>query len=496
MLKKRTLFIFSKELLQNKFFLVILFPIILMILTAVFTPIGQSIIDYFKPEYPSFVIVNYITRPDSLIIIESRNKAANKKVILDVEFDGIKLKDAATPVDKSNPQKWKINLTDCHLPEDQLKDGAHYIKFGFKGKPFSEELKVVFNTQSPIVNVEIQKNNGDLTGQTIKVKAATTMQIPEDTLRVDVFYYYNGQKQTQNLPVKRVVQQETGNFYFEFETTVQGLPKIDSKNPDFSKPFFALMVSDQAGNKYYQIQSYAEYMAPGDKIFGVNSIADIKVAKRTMDGQILSTVFHLTPIPRIKKLNDDGTPTIILTVTNTAKKYRELEWKTTVKDVQPLTLIYKNDKNIGTSFSNRFRELSTSMNDNAKYRVEKKSTKGEIIYSSKEVKAITYNDLTDFILDNGVYGMVYVKEQNGLRGQGRIYIEFFDNDSKLVARVLSESDGYFSFLGLKPGRYMVRINQSQLQKLNLISNPISIPVVIEKKYLDSVGGINFVLKSF
>jgi len=48
-------------------------------------------------------------------------------------------------------------------------------------------------------------------------------------------------------------------------------------------------------------------------------------------------------------------------------------------------------------------------------------------------------------------GMVYIERPAGLRGQGRVIVNFYQDDMVHVSRVLSESDGYFSFIGLKPG---------------------------------------------
>ena len=77
-------------------------------------------------------------------------------------------------------------------------------------------------------------------------------------------------------------------------------------------------------------------------------------------------------------------------------------------------------------------------------------------------------------------GMVY-KGGNGL---GRILVCIYRNDSVLVARTLTESDGYFSYLGMKPGKYTVRIDQAQLKKINMRSTPEKIEVT----YSNSVDG--------
>jgi cell division protein FtsN len=92
-------------------------------------------------------------------------------------------------------------------------------------------------------------------------------------------------------------------------------------------------------------------------------------------------------------------------------------------------------------------------------------------------------------------GMVYVATENGLEGQGRIVIMFYRNDSSLAGRTQTETDGYYSFLGLGPGTYTARIDQGQLRRLNMSSSPESFPVEVTRtKDGDQVGGLDFVLR--
>jgi hypothetical protein len=87
-----------------------------------------------------------------------------------------------------------------------------------------------------------------------------------------------------------------------------------------------------------------------------------------------------------------------------------------------------------------------------------------------------------------ISGTVY----NGSKGQGRILVCFYRSDASLAARVLSESDGYYSYLGLKPGKYTVRIDPDQLKKLNMVSSPEKIPVTISHSFDgDIVDGKDF-----
>jgi hypothetical protein len=83
-----------------------------------------------------------------------------------------------------------------------------------------------------------------------------------------------------------------------------------------------------------------------------------------------------------------------------------------------------------------------------------------------------------------VSGTVFLNNSNGKNGQSGIYVCFYNSDSIIVARVLTESDGYFSFLGLKPGSYTARIDSNQLKSVNMTVSPNNIPF----KILPSVDG--------
>jgi hypothetical protein len=59
---------------------------------------------------------------------------------------------------------------------------------------------------------------------------------------------------------------------------------------------------------------------------------------------------------------------------------------------------------------------------------------------------------------------------------GRILIVFKDANGKKVAQTISESDGYFTYIGFKPGDYQVGVDSMQLQILKKISEPLTVTV--------------------
>ncbi len=68
-------------------------------------------------------------------------------------------------------------------------------------------------------------------------------------------------------------------------------------------------------------------------------------------------------------------------------------------------------------------------------------------------------------------GEVRIEKQGMKEGLGRIIILFVNSNNKTIARTLTEDNGYYSYLGFKPGQYTVRVDTGQLKKLNLVSDP-------------------------
>ncbi|MBK5194347.1 MAG: carboxypeptidase regulatory-like domain-containing protein, partial [Flavobacteriaceae bacterium] len=74
-----------------------------------------------------------------------------------------------------------------------------------------------------------------------------------------------------------------------------------------------------------------------------------------------------------------------------------------------------------------------------------------------------------------VAGFIY-DSKNGIGG---IKINIFNEKEELVVSILSESDGYFSFLGLKSGGYSAKIDSLQLQKLQMWTEHANSTFVID-----------------
>ncbi|MCW3118380.1 MAG: Sporulation Domain-Containing Protein, partial [Chitinophagaceae bacterium] len=95
-----------------------------------------------------------------------------------------------------------------------------------------------------------------------------------------------------------------------------------------------------------------------------------------------------------------------------------------------------------------------------------------------------------------VSGNVSLNGEKGSAGLGRMIVNFYSTDSTLAGRTLSEEDGYFSFLGLAPGKYTAAIDTFQLRNLNFLSLTKPLPFTIKSSIEGDVSdGLEFKLLS-
>ncbi|MEE4215582.1 MAG: hypothetical protein V2I34_10985, partial [Bacteroidales bacterium] len=68
-------------------------------------------------------------------------------------------------------------------------------------------------------------------------------------------------------------------------------------------------------------------------------------------------------------------------------------------------------------------------------------------------------------------GFVKLDGPEDIKGLGRIIIRYLDENKEVVASALTEYDGYYSYFGLKPGKYFVMPDTAQLNNLGMVSEP-------------------------
>lgn len=92
-------------------------------------------------------------------------------------------------------------------------------------------------------------------------------------------------------------------------------------------------------------------------------------------------------------------------------------------------------------------------------------------------------------------GYVYLRKGQEQEGVGRIIINIFDKAGRLVAKTLSEQDGYFSYLGLAPGEYKMMPDEEQLAKLKMASSAAKTITIMQSQDGDIVDNIEFLINA-
>jgi hypothetical protein len=118
------------------------------------------------------------------------------------------------------------------------------------------------------------------------------------------------------------------------------------------------------------------------------------------------------------------------------------------------------------AYNNYYIELDRNSFDNVAWQIKKATINISIepnYYKLIEVPVVVMGEVS---------GTVYLKNDKGQSGLARIIINIYDSNSNLVARTLSEPDGYFTFSGLQPGNYTAAVDNAQLSKLNMTASPL------------------------
>jgi len=136
------------------------------------------------------------------------------------------------------------------------------------------------------------------------------------------------------------------------------------------------------------------------------------------------------------------------------------------------------------AFVNYTIEFSANSLDNIAWRYKHKTYK--ILVDPNQYKRV----FIPVISVGEISGMVYL----GSRGQSRVNLQILDEKENIVVETLSEFDGYYSYLGLKPGKYTVRIDPEQLKILNYKALPKVHQVTIKvSEYGDIIDDLDFTL---
>jgi hypothetical protein len=140
------------------------------------------------------------------------------------------------------------------------------------------------------------------------------------------------------------------------------------------------------------------------------------------------------------------------------------------------------------AYTNYVLELDKSSFDNISWQLKKSTISVAVDPNTAKVIEVPVAVVGE------VSGTVYLSDGNVKSGIGRMIVSIYNNKSKLVAKMLTESDGYFNYIGLAPGKYSVRIDEQQLNKLQMKAKDQSQPFIIKaNKDGDVVEGLKLLV---
>lgn len=140
------------------------------------------------------------------------------------------------------------------------------------------------------------------------------------------------------------------------------------------------------------------------------------------------------------------------------------------------------------SYATYFIELERNSFDNIAWQIKKPVI--SIMIAPNQLRLI---EVPVSVLGE-VSGTVYQQHDNEKEGQGRIKVCINREDGSLAACVLTESDGFFNFMGLAPGKYTAELDKEQMSKLKMTVTPMTIPFqILNNRDGDVVDGLEFII---
>ena len=259
-----------------------------------------------------FVLSSPVIHPDSLIKFRAENKKARKKKDLNVEYDKLEFLGGGK-LTNEDIFEWVFSLQDKNLSDSYIENGPHVLRVRFSGQEWSDSMTVLIRSFIPAVRFGME---GDSAQQFIAGTLDSEFAHPSESLFVEVVFNYDDFTKSTNLPVTRRI--ENGRVSYSFNSNIQ-LPDYEPSDDRFDELFFGLRIRDQAGNTYYRQEPYSSFIAPGEKRFGVQNIADLRLAVRSdeIGNSSDSTVIDVELFPKSKVISEleDGSSPIQLVVT-------------------------------------------------------------------------------------------------------------------------------------------------------------------------------------
>ena len=140
------------------------------------------------------------------------------------------------------------------------------------------------------------------------------------------------------------------------------------------------------------------------------------------------------------------------------------------------------------AYANYFIELDRGSFDNVAWQIKKKTINISIEPNHFKLIEVPVGVVGE------VSGTVSLKTNKKENGIARIIVNIYNSDSVVIARVLSESDGYFTYVGLAPGSYTAGIDEEQLSRLHMTASPKISFKIKSGREGDVVDGLKFIIQ--
>jgi len=280
---------------------------------------------------------------------------------------------------------WHFTIMNYTKNDSLIKQGEHKIKVCFPGGKQTNEFKIQFVNNPPDLTLEM--SSIDSKTKKIKGEARTKTQIPENEIKVELEFYYEDSEESQiSIPVKKIVYQDTGKLQFEFEISLENFPSISKEDQRYTEMFFAVIVSDKAGNRTYYQETYNQYIAVGTKFFG-SSNAQLKIDREYDDSnQTVNSRYLIKPMKPLNQTHHKES-LIILNVESrivNRKSLRRLNWESNISEPKPRALIFRDGKQIGMSETNSYSDTQDLTQKTVFYHIEIEDKFGKTHKSNTE----------------------------------------------------------------------------------------------------------------
>ncbi len=277
----------------------------------------------------------------------------------------------------------------------------------------------------------------------------------------------------QPLRYKAEIEKRVSKAYFSVSYERNVANKTDNVFVSFryDLPFARTGISASYTNNDFYLSENAQ----GSVAFGANKTVKTGNNSSLGKGGIL---FYPFLDLNNNGILDSGEPMVLLSYVKVAGGRAVISKKDSIVRVSDLN-----------AFVDYIVEFSNSDLDNIAWRFKHKTYR--VLVDPNQYKKVYVP-----VLSLGeISGMVYLNNNNNLKGLARITIQIYNKQNVKIAETLSEGDGYYSYLGLTPGEYTVRIDKEQLDKLGYQSTPLKLQTTIKKMVDgDFTEGLDFVLE--